>query len=342
MSQRHVEVVLPLALRYPLIYRVPEEFKDRAPPGARVFIPLGKKTAIGCVLGDTADKPHLKIRDLTAVIDEPPLFSELELKFLQWASAYYLTPIGEVLRHLAPPKIFGSKKPLSLETKKSQVQHPTARSGPALIEEQEKALAAVREGLGNPEKPILLHGITGSGKTEIYREAAAHVVTEGGQALILVPEISLTPQLVRRFQDLGVPTAAYHSALTPAQRQKIWRQARQGGLSLVIATRSGIFLKFPNLKLIVVDEEHDGSYKQEERFCYHARDLALWRASEERILTVLGSATPSLESLYRVEKQKMACVRLGERPTGASLPVIELIDRRRDPETVHPIFSPKT
>jgi len=296
-------------------------------------------------LGAAKTRPGLRIKEILDVLDKEsgePFLSTAELRLLSWASAYYLTPIGEVLRHLAPPKIFATKtRPV---TKKNESEPPTPHPGKTemnlpLIPEQQEAFAAILHELKNPEKPILLHGITGSGKTEVYRQAAGRVIAQGGQVLVLVPEIGLTPQLVGRFENLGVPTAAYHSGLTPAQRHKVWQGAREGSLSIVIATRSGVFLKFPNLRLIVVDEEHDSSYKQEERFCYQARDLALWRASEEKIAAVLGSATPSIESLYRAERGKMTHVRLGERPTGASLPTIELIDRRHDREDAHPIFS---
>ncbi len=145
---------------------------------------------------------------------------------------------------------------------------------------------------------------------------------------MLVPEIGLTPQTVGRFRRLNVPMAAYHSALTPVQRLQIWQQAHRGELSLIIATRSGIFLPLHRLKAIFIDEEHDTSYKQEERFCYHARDLALWKAKQLGLLVVMGSATPSLESLHRAREGKIELHRLSQRPDGRVLPQIEIVDRR--------------
>ncbi len=336
MADTSIEVVLPLALRHPLTYRVPASLAERLRPGCRVKVPLGKKHAIGCVLGfvePSKSLVHLKLRPVEDVLDDEPLLGASQLKLLSWASAYYLTPIGEVLRHLVPHSLLTARKK-EIKARKRPA-HPHAFSSselPPLNPEQEAAFAAVSRGLDGPAAPILLHGITGSGKTEVYLRAAARALNAGGQALILVPEIGLTPQLLGRFRALGDADAvtAYHSALTPAQRYEIWKGASEGKHRIVIATRSGVFLTMPRLKLIVVDEEHDSSYKQEERFCYHARDLALWRAAEEKIQAVLGSATPSLESLQRVAQGKMTVMRLTARPGGARLPEMRTVDRRRD------------
>jgi primosomal protein N' (replication factor Y) len=269
------------------------------------------------------------------------LLGPAQLKLLSWASAYYLTPIGEVLKHLVPPALLTGRKK-GVKARKKPAHHPAFSSSelPPLNTEQEAAFSAVSRGLDGLATPILLHGVTGSGKTEIYLRAAARVLDAGGQALILVPEIGLTPQLLGRFRALGDEdtVVACHSALTPAQRHEIWQGAREGRHRVVIATRSGVFLPMPRLKLIVVDEEHDASYKQEERFCYHARDLALWRAAEEKVQAVLGSATPSLESLQRASQGKMTVIRLTARPGGARLPDVRTVDRRRD-DGGHPVFS---
>jgi primosomal protein N' (replication factor Y) len=334
MHENLVDVVLPVALRHPLTYRVPDSLKDRARPGCRVKVPLGKRHAIGCVLGEPSkSRTHLKLRPVEDVLDDEPLLGPSQLKLLSWASAYYLTPIGEVLRHLVPPALLTARKREVKARKGPNDRHAFSPTGlPPLNPEQETALQAVTRGLDGAAPPILLHGITGSGKTEVYLRAAARALEAGGQALILVPEIGLTPQLLGRFRALGdeQTVVAYHSALTPAQRHEVWLGAREGRHRVVVATRSGVFLPMPRLELIVVDEEHDGSYKQEERFCYHARDLALWRASEEGIQAVLGSATPSLESLQRSAQGKMTVIRLSGRPAGARLPEIHVVDRRRE------------
>jgi len=192
------------------------------------------------------------------------------------------------------------------------------------------AIAAVRGAFA----PFLLHGVTGSGKTEVYLRAIEAVVARGEQALVLVPEIALTPQLVARFaQRFDAPLAVLHSSLSDQERLRAWRAARSGTAPVVIGTRSAIFAPLARPGLIVVDEEHDPSYKQQEGFRYSARDLALVRAQRLGIPVVLGSATPSLESLARVRAGKATLLSLPNRTAGASQPALHLIDLRKHGET---------
>ncbi len=177
---------------------------------------------------------------------------------------------------------------------------PLLGDGPPPTPEQQRAIEAIAAAAGR-NAPFLLHGVTGSGKTEVYLRAIADVVRRGQQALVLVPEISLTPQLVARFAArFDAPLAVLHSSLTDQERLRAWRAARSGEAPVVIGTRSAIFAPLARPGLIVVDEEHDPSYKQQEGFRYSARDLALARAQRLSVPVVLGSATPSLESLERV------------------------------------------
>ncbi len=176
----------------------------------------------------------------------------------------------------------------------------------------------------------LLYGVTGSGKTEVYLRAIAAALAAGGQALVLVPEIALTPQLVERFrQRFSSGIAVLHSALSDAERRDAWRSALSGRLRILIGTRSAIFTSLPRLALIVVDEEHDASYKQHEGFRYSARDLAVWRAQRAQIPIILGSATPSLETLDNVAQGRYSKLLLPERPGAARAPRMALIDLRR-------------
>jgi primosomal protein N' (replication factor Y) len=182
--------------------------------------------------------------------------------------------------------------------------------------------------------PFLLHGVTGSGKTEVYLRAIEAVVARGEQALVLVPEIALTPQLVARFAArFDAPLAVLHSSLADQERLRAWRAARSGTAPVVIGTRSAIFAPLSRPGLIVVDEEHDSSYKQQEGFRYSARDLALVRAQRLGIPVVLGSATPSLESLERVRSGKARLLELPNRTAGASQPALHLVDLRKHAET---------
>jgi primosomal protein N' (replication factor Y) (superfamily II helicase) len=177
---------------------------------------------------------------------------------------------------------------------------------------------------------LLLQGVTGSGKTEVYLQAIAEVLRRGQQALVLAPEIALTPQLVERFRArFAVPVAVLHSGLNDGERLAAWRAARSGAAGVVIGTRSAIFTALKNPGLIIVDEEHDASYKQQEGFRYSARDLAIARAQRNHIPVVLGSATPSLESLLRTQRHPADLLTLPERAGGAQAPTMRLVDLRQ-------------
>ena len=177
---------------------------------------------------------------------------------------------------------------------------------------------------------FLLHGVTGSGKTEVYLGAIDTVIRRGQQALVLVPEIALTPQLVARFaRRFPVPIAVLHSGLTDAERLCAWRAAQTGKAPIVIGTRSAVFTPLKNPGLIVVDEEHDASYKQQDGFRYSARDVAVMRAARGKIPIVLGSATPALESLYNVRQGNYRLLELPERTGEAGFPAVALLDMRR-------------
>lgn len=199
--------------------------------------------------------------------------------------------------------------------------------GPQLAGSQAEAVATVRDTLGR-FAAFLLYGVTGSGKTEVYLQAMETALAAGGQVLVLVPEIGLTPQLLDRFRRLGVPLAVLHSGLTDAQRLCAWHAGWSGEARVVVGTRSAIFTPLPDLALIVVDEEHDTSYKQQEGFRYSARDLAVLRAHHGAVPVVLGTATPSLESLVNVEQGRYQRLSLPERAGGAEEPPIDLLDLR--------------
>ncbi|HEV2323677.1 MAG TPA: primosomal protein N' [Terracidiphilus sp.] len=207
-----------------------------------------------------------------------------------------------------------------------------APAGPefALNAAQTEALALIVTALGR-FKPILLHGVTGSGKTAVYLAAMQRALERGKSSILLVPEIGLTPQTVGLLdRAFGSRVALLHSALTPEERSEQWRRIRRGEAPIVVGTRSAIFAPAPNLGLILVDEEHDASYKQEETPRYHARDVAVMRAKLAGAVVVLGSATPSLESWQNSAQGKYARITMSERVMNRPLPEVELIDMRRE------------
>ncbi len=208
----------------------------------------------------------------------------------------------------------------------------TSAPPPALSHEQLVVLASVRQALSESEpSPILLHGITGSGKTELYIQAIRETVRQGRSALVLVPEIILTPQLISRIRErLAVPVVSWHSRLTGREKWRQWLLLHRVTPAVVIGARSAVFVPVRNLGLIVVDEEHDPSYKQEEGLLYHARDVAIVRSRHQAIPSILGSATPSIESYHNVKTGKFRYSVITRRPTGQPLPPVEVIDARQE------------
>jgi primosomal protein N' (replication factor Y) len=216
-----------------------------------------------------------------------------------------------------------------IERTRTQTAGPVpVTSAPSLSDEQQQAVDAIGESLG-AFQPFLLDGVTGSGKTEVYLALIEKVIAQGKQALLLVPEIGLAPQTVRRLRDrLGVAVQVLHSNLAEGDRARAWLRARSGEAKVILGTRSAIFTPLPNAGLIVVDEEHDSAYKQQEGFRYHARDLAILRGRALNVPVVLGSATPSLESLANVQAGRYRTLHLRARPGAIRAPQVQIVDMR--------------
>ncbi|ODS63915.1 MAG: primosomal protein N' [Arenimonas sp. SCN 70-307] len=222
----------------------------------------------------------------------------------------------------------GLVEPVLLEP--AAIVAPPVASPPEPTPAQAGAMAALRGAQGF--QPVLLEGVTGSGKTEVYLQAIADCLAAGRQALVLVPEIGLTPQALARFRArLGVPVAAFHSGLSDGERARAWVDMAEGRARVLVGTRSAVFCPMVEPGLLVVDEEHDGSYKQQDGVRYHARDLALVRASKLGVPVILGSATPSLESLHNALCGRYLHLRLGQRAGGATPPRVRVVDVRKRP-----------
>ncbi|MEO6925034.1 MAG: primosomal protein N' [Rhodanobacter sp.] len=207
-------------------------------------------------------------------------------------------------------------------------QRLPSSTAPQLSDEQQQAVAAISAELGRFQ-PFLLDGVTGSGKTEVYLALIEQVLAQGRQALLLVPEIGLAPQTVRRLRErLGVPVEVLHSNLSEGDRARAWLRARAGTARVILGTRSAIFTPLPQAGLIIVDEEHDSSYKQQDGFRYHARDLAVVRARALGVPVVLGSGTPSLETLANAEAGRYRSLHLRARPGAVRAPQVQIIDMR--------------
>ena len=271
-------------------------------PGTLVSVPFGRREVPGVVWHGTPDGASSELRPVTSALSSMPPLGAAWRELVDFAAAYYQRGTGEIALSVLPPELRKlDDAQLANRIKKlhkafaASAAEVAASEAPRLTDEQAKALAAIEALSGaQTSSTVLLHGVTGSGKTEVYLGAAARTLAAGRQALVLVPEINLTPQLEARFAERfrGRRIVSLHSALTPAQRLRNWLAAHLGLADLVLGTRLAVFASMPRLGLIVVDEEHDPSYKQQEGARYSARDLAVYRGRLESAPVVLGSATP--------------------------------------------------
>jgi primosomal protein N' (replication factor Y) len=315
-------------------------------PGTLVRVPLGRRDMLGVVWpGASEPAAGLVLKPVTTVFDSIPPLDATWCRLLDFAAGYYQRSVGELasavlppqLRDLSPAQLAAKLRKLDRKPSKSVAVPEPVR--PELAAEQAGAVARIEAQVGQGAgKPLLLFGVTGSGKTEVYLRAAETALAAGRQVLVLVPEINLTPQLEARFTErfaalLPEPLAivSLHSALTPAQRVQNWLAAHLGRARLVLGTRLAVFASMPELGLVVVDEEHDPSYKQQDGARYSARDLAVWRAHDLKIPVVLGSATPSLESWQHAESGRYERLTLATRIGGGALPRVRLFDMKSLP-----------
>jgi primosomal protein N' (replication factor Y) len=280
-----------IAVRSPLRKLFTYESDAPLEQGVRVLVPFRSREVLGFVWKETGEVPR-GLKKVSKVCDPVPFFDPLTLKFYERSAQYYGISLGDLLAGSLPKKIQAGELPGEFS-----VKHFVSNLA-KLSDAQEEVFRAIE---GNRSfQTHLLMGEMGSGKTEIYLSLMDLVLMEGGQALLLVPEISLTPQLHSRLSErLGGEISIFHSQLSEKKRFETFSRAMSGQADIFLGARSALFLPYSNLKLIIVDEEHDGSYKQSERGPYHARDLAILRAKLFNLPLILGSATPSLESYQR-------------------------------------------
>ena len=324
-------VALPVARHAVFDYWVPAGLDVHR--GSVVRVPFARRTLVGVVVGvgeatEVARDKLQPIGEIVAGIVVPPdLLAQAE-----FVARYYQEPLGQVVAQTVPP--LGTGKSVA----RTRHAAPAATAGPcapavglpAANPDQERAANAIIAAHGT-FAPFLLQGITGSGKTEVYLAAAAAAIGAGGQALLLVPEINLTPQLAARIAAAlpGRRTVILHSRLAPGERRRAWAAAAGGEADLVLGTRLAVFVPLPRLALIVVDEEQDPSFKQQDGVRYHGRDVALWRARHASVPIVLGSATPSLETLVRAQRGQYGWQKLPRRAVApARLPELAFAPNR--------------
>jgi primosomal protein N' (replication factor Y) len=331
--------VLRIALDVPLAtlfdYLRTEEIDARA--GDRVVVPFGTRHRVGVVVeeGEGTSVDAAKLRPVQRRLDDAPRLPASWLEFMRFLAGYYQRPLGETVIAALPPRL-RSLKPLPKKVREAPVASagaPQFESNHQLTGAQAEALERIVGALG-AYRPFLLHGVTGSGKTEVYLRAIARVLERGGQALVMVPEISLTPQLEERFRRAfpRARIALLHSALEDVPRTQDWLAAARGEADVVLGTRLAVLTPMPRLSLVVVDEEHDTSFKQQDGLRYSGRDAAVVRAKFSACPVVLGTATPSLETWHNALEARYVRLALPDRAvTGARLPEVRTVDLRREP-----------
>ena len=298
--------------------------------GCRVRVPFGSSTRTGIIVEtkkfNTGQNAY-KIKNIHKILDESRILSIEMMETCKWAAIYYHYPIGQVLFNALTPL---HRKGLPSPNKELLFNKKTIGSQLKLNDEQSKVSKDIYQNI-NQHQVNLLRGVTGSGKTEVYTKLVIDLLHNNAQVLIMVPEINLTPQTISRFKKyLDIDPVEYHSNLTPLQKFKVWKACKEEDRLIVIGTRSSVFLPFKNLNLLVIDEEHDQSYKQSEKFKYNARDIGIVRAKSFNCPVVLGTATPSFETIHNVDIKKYKQYLLKSRYFKSQLPLVTIVDTSID------------
>jgi len=339
-----VHVVVPTPAHSTLAQALSYRSEQPLAPGALVRVPLGRREVCGVVWDapeEAGEFDNDQLKAIGAPLEGLPPLSPAWRQLVGFAASYYQRSLGEVALAALPPQLRAlDAAQLARRLKRSvaDASHPAGAAPPALTPDQAQALASVEVEPG----PFLLFGATGSGKTEVYLRAVQALLERDpqAQALVLVPEINLTPQLQARFEERFGSGAVVplHSGMTHPQRLRSWIAAHLGSARIVLGTRMAVFASLPRLGLIVVDEEHDPSYKQQEGARYSARDLAVYRGRLEGAKVVLGSATPSLESWQACDRGRYRCLEMPTRVGAGILPRVRLVDMNHQPKGT--LFSP--
>lgn len=408
-APHYAAVILPVPVSRPYIYEIPPSLTDRVVPGARVVVPLRRRSAVGIVTAVDSQQPSagVEIKQLADAPDAQPALSPVLLDLGRWMSNYYGAPLGLALRAVLPGPLWSVARPKGPAPAEERLLVLTANGMDSLLERERRFKRApkrrsayetvealggsapiphlvhqlklsssvldglVRQGLARidriPEmrdpfsglssppppdltadqrrvvasiaatpidKPILIHGVTGSGKTLVYLDVLRAVVQSGHGAILLVPEIALTPQTVARVRGVfGDQVAVLHSGLSDGERVDAWRALRRGERLVAVGPRSAVFAPVQRLGAIVIDEEHEPSYKQGSVPRYHAREAAMVRAQLEGARLILGSATPSLETLDSAREGggRITTFALPDRVGARPLPQVEIVDLRSAP-----------
>ncbi len=325
------EILLPLPIRKTFYYEGPfsSNNKNENHTGKLVEVDFKNKKIVGLVINTTEKKINKPLKKIIRIIEYFFLKNEV-LESLKFISKYSCNNASMIL------KLFLSNFSKTRKFNKTYLLTKSFKYNEPQLNSDQKIISNEITNINfNKFNVILLEGVTGSGKTRVYMKKVKEVVDKGFQCLILVPEIILTNQWVNEIKrDFGLDPVIYHSSIKKSQRENIWSSTNKNKLTLIVGTRSALFLPFANLGLIVVDEEHDSSYKQEEQIIINARDFSIVRAKNSNCMVILSSATPSLESYYNVNLKKFLHFRLNKRVNNSDLPKIKVIDMKKENEII--------
>jgi primosomal protein N' (replication factor Y) len=354
-----IDVLLPLPLKGTFTYGVPAEFTEQVRVGVRVKVPFGRgKTYVGLVkavrknnAADTADAVHtdaagttkrFEIKDIISVLDQSPVVTPQQFKFWEWMADYYMCSEGDVMAAALPSGFKDERTSKSRKSKEKEQQISAPAGQVILSEKQQEAYGKINECF-NSKNVCLLHGVTSSGKTEIYTKLIQDALEngrEGQQVLYLLPEIALTTQMITRLKKyFGEQVGVYHSRYTEKEKTDVWENTGKK-YRILLGARSALFLPFTDLGLVIVDEEHETSFKQQDPAPrYHARDSAIYLATViHKAKVILGSATPSIETYNNALNGKYGLVGLFARYGDFKLPRVWVTDLRN--EKMQGCFSP--
>lgn len=328
---KYAKIALNIPIDKTFHYELPGDLHGRLETGARVWVSFGRRRMVGYVVGTCDKAPVYRTKRIEKVIDETPIISAELMRLARWISDYYCASLGSALEAVIPAPLKKGKTAVGERKVNEEEEYaPTAHLTPTA--EQAEAIGRIKEAIEKEIfKVFLLHGVTSSGKTEVYLQCIADVIQRNGTGIVLIPEISLTPQTVERFKSrFGERVAVIHSQMAGGRRFREWRNIKDGTARVVVGARSALFSPVNNLGLIVIDEEHETSYKQEDTPRYHARETAIERARIAGCPVILGSATPSLESYYKARKGEYKLLRLTKRIDDRPLPKCTIIDMKKE------------
>jgi primosomal protein N' (replication factor Y) len=318
-------------------YLIPAELGAEVQPGQRVRVPFGKRSVTGFVYAVQRASEVAEPRQIEALIDAEPMLPPHVIRLAGFIATHYVTPLDEVIRAIVPPRVRAVlRRPPRGPRRRSRILSRTQTAAGIAPPRLEPAQAAAAEriaiALGRHESQVfLLHGVTGSGKTEVYLHLLQKVLQEGGQGLALIPEIALTPQTVARFAArFPGRLAVLDSSLTEAERAAEWWRVRRGEADIAIGPRAAVFAPLPRLRLIVIDEEEASAFKQERIPRYHAPTVARRLAEDTKSVLVLGSATPSVVEYHRALSGQDRLLELPHRVQGRPLPPVTIVDLRKE------------